>query len=194
MTSGPAGLKIDWFETEPSPGFDRLAPESQGRESKMLFHQRNKKVVAGMTQNRPPRDHSLRLQPPVLRVHARRIVARERFTAMFLLSALSEQFGHSRSGNFKRLLGVAIDQKKESGMRTFLIAALFAIVPSIGPANAADGCGPGCRGTPGGACVVDGWGTGARIWNECPAGAQPRPPCGYGYVWRPSKRACFPAD
>jgi hypothetical protein len=27
-------------------------------------------------------------------------------------------------------------------MRTFLIAALFAIVPSIGPASAADGCGP----------------------------------------------------
>ncbi|SIO55019.1 hypothetical protein SAMN05443247_07968 [Bradyrhizobium erythrophlei] len=80
-------------------------------------------------------------------------------------------------------------------MRTFLIAALFAIVASIGPANAADGCGPGCHSTPGGACVVDGWGTGARIWNECPAGVQPRPPCGgYGYVWRRSKRACFPAE
>jgi hypothetical protein len=26
MTSGPTGLKIDWFETQPSPGFDRLAP------------------------------------------------------------------------------------------------------------------------------------------------------------------------
>jgi hypothetical protein len=79
-------------------------------------------------------------------------------------------------------------------MRTFLIAALFAIVPSIGAANAADGCGPGCHSTPGGACVVDGWGTGAHIWNECPAGAQPRPPCSGGYVWRRSKRACFPAD
>jgi hypothetical protein len=79
-------------------------------------------------------------------------------------------------------------------MRTFLIAALFAIVPSIGPANAADGCGPGCHSTPGGACVVDGWSTGAPIWNECPAGAHPRPPCGYGYVWRPRMRACFPAD
>ena len=83
MTSGPAGLKIDWFETEPSPGFDRLAPASQGRESKMLFHQRNKKVVAGMTQNRSPRDHS----PSLYEV--RRIVARERFTAMFLLNALN---------------------------------------------------------------------------------------------------------
>jgi hypothetical protein len=76
-------------------------------------------------------------------------------------------------------------------MRTFLIAALFAIVPSIGPANAADGCGTGCRSTPSGACVVDGWGTGAPIRNECPAGAHPRPPCGDGYVWSPRMRACF---
>ena len=58
MTSGPTGLKIDWFETQPSPDFDRLAPASRGRESKMLFHQRNKKVVAAMTQNRPLHDHS----------------------------------------------------------------------------------------------------------------------------------------
>jgi hypothetical protein len=100
----------------------------------------------------------------------------------------------TRLGNFELPLGVAIGQKKECGMRTFLIAALFAIVPGIGPASAADGCGPGCHSTPGGACVVDGWGTGARTWNECPAGAQPRPPCGYGYVWRRGKRACFAAD
>src|SRR5258707_1778076 len=58
MTSGPTGLKIDWFETQPSPGFDRFAPASRRRESKMLFHQRNKKVVAAMTQNRPLHDHS----------------------------------------------------------------------------------------------------------------------------------------
>jgi hypothetical protein len=53
--------------------------------------------------------------------------------------------GRGARRNFKLLLGVAIGQKQkeESGMRTFLIAALFAIVPSIGPANAADGCGPG---------------------------------------------------
>jgi hypothetical protein len=102
-----------------------------------------------------------------------------------------------RSGarrNFKLLSGVAIGQKEESGMRTFLIAALFAIVPSIGPADAADGCGPGCHSTRSGACVVDGWGTGAPIWNECPAGAHPRPPCSSGYVWRPRMRACFAAD
>jgi hypothetical protein len=76
-------------------------------------------------------------------------------------------------------------------MRTFLIAALFAIVPSIGPASAADGCGPGCHTTPGGACVVDGWGARAPIRNECPAGAHSRPPCGFGYVWRPRTQACF---
>ncbi len=76
-------------------------------------------------------------------------------------------------------------------MRPLLIAALFAIVPIIAPANAADGCGPGCHATSGGACVVDGWGTGAPVWNECPAGARPRPPCGYGYAWSRSMRACF---
>ena len=78
-------------------------------------------------------------------------------------------------------------------MKTFLIAALFAIVPSIGPADAAGGCGPGCYSTPSGACVVDGWGTGAAIWNECPAAAHARPPCAYGYDWRPRMRACFAA-
>jgi hypothetical protein len=80
----------------------------------------------------------------------------------------------------------------EGNMRPFLITALFVIVPMIGPANAADGCGPGCHSTAGGACVVDGWGTGAPVWNECPAGARARPPCGYGYAWRQSMRACFP--
>ena len=78
-------------------------------------------------------------------------------------------------------------------MRTLLIAAFFAIVLCIDPAKAADGCGPGCHSTNGGACVVDGWGTGATVWNECPAGAHARPPCGGGYVWRPRMRACFPA-
>jgi hypothetical protein len=42
-------------------------------------------------------------------------------------------------------------------MRACLIAVLFAIVNSIVPASAADGCGPGCHNTPGGACVVNGW-------------------------------------
>jgi len=76
-----------------------------------------------------------------------------------------------------------------------LIAALFAVALSaIGPAHAADGCGPGCHATIYGACVVDGWGTGARVWNECPAGARPTPPCPRDYVWRPRFRACFPRD
>ena len=85
-------------------------------------------------------------------------------------------------------------------MKALLIAALFAIVPGIGLANAADGCGPGCHSTPNGACVVDGWGTGAPLWNECPAGAHARPPCGYGgygyygYTWRARMRACFGAN
>jgi hypothetical protein len=74
------------------------------------------------------------------------------------------------------LLGVAIDQKKESGMRTFLIAALFAIVASIGPADAADGCGPGCHSTPGGACVVDGWGTGPAYGTSALPGRNPALP------------------
>jgi hypothetical protein len=76
-------------------------------------------------------------------------------------------------------------------MRIFLIAALFAVATSVSPSNAAGGCGPGCHTTPSGACVVDGWETGAAGWNECPAGAQPRPPCYSGYVWRRSMRACF---
>ena len=37
----------------PAPVFNRRAPASRGRESKMLFHQRNKKVVAVRTQDRP---------------------------------------------------------------------------------------------------------------------------------------------
>ncbi len=49
----PTGLKIDWFETQLSPGFDILARGLAEGASKMLFHQRNKKVVAARTQNRP---------------------------------------------------------------------------------------------------------------------------------------------
>ena len=76
-------------------------------------------------------------------------------------------------------------------MRT-LVAVLFASTfASIGMANAADGCGPGCHMARNGGCVIDGWGTGASLWNECPAGARPRPPCYYPFVWRPRYRACF---
>jgi hypothetical protein len=71
-----------------------------------------------------------------------------------------------------------------------MTALLFA---GADTANAADGCGPGCRATAYGACVVDGWGTGAKVWNECPATSRAHPPCGGpDYVWVPNKRACFP--
>ena len=77
-------------------------------------------------------------------------------------------------------------------MRSFFAAILFAATfASVGVTNAAESCGPGCHNAPNGGCVVDGWGTGARVWNECPAGARPRPPCSYDYAWRPRLRACF---
>lgn len=76
-------------------------------------------------------------------------------------------------------------------MRACLIAVLFAIMNSIVSAHAANECGPGCHSTPSGACVADGWASGARVWNECPAGAHPRPPCPSGYQWRPKMQACF---
>jgi hypothetical protein len=77
-------------------------------------------------------------------------------------------------------------------MRKLFAAVLFAVTfASVGGTYAAGECGPGCHSAANGGCVVDGWGTGARIWNECPAGAHPRPPCGHDYVWRPRLRACF---
>ncbi len=78
-------------------------------------------------------------------------------------------------------------------MRALAIPVILAtLMSSIGFASAADGCGPGCHGTVYGACVVDGWTSGARVWNECPAGSQPRRPCPSGYVWHANMRACFP--
>ncbi len=77
-------------------------------------------------------------------------------------------------------------------MRVSLLAALAAVAFLGGsPANAFDGCGPGCHSTAMGVCVIDGWGTGARVRNECPATSRARPPCGgHGFVWRPDYRAC----
>jgi hypothetical protein len=78
---------------------------------------------------------------------------------------------------------------EEQRMRTLTI--LFAVtLSSIGPATAADGCGPGCHSTVSGACAVDGWGTGARIWNECPVTTRARLPCPRGFIWKPRIRAC----
>jgi hypothetical protein len=77
-------------------------------------------------------------------------------------------------------------------MRNLFAAILFAgTFATYGVANAANECGPGCHSTANGACAVDGWETGTVRWNECPAGARPRPPCGRDYVWRPRLQACF---
>ena len=78
---------------------------------------------------------------------------------------------------------------EERRMKT--LAILFAVsLVSIGSAIAADGCGPGCHATSAGACIVDGWGTGARVWNACPVTTRPRPPCAKGFIWHPRFRAC----
>ena len=53
-------------------------------------------------------------------------------------------------------------------------------------------CGPGCHTSLYGACVAEGWESGARVRNECPAGFQPRPPCPRGYAWRGRMKTCFP--
>ena len=85
--------------------------------------------------------------------------------------------------------------RRKKFMKAFFAAVLLSsTLACIGMANAAGGCGPGCHSTWQGACVVDGWGTGARVWNECPAYAQARPFCPYQYVWRKRYRACAPAD
>jgi hypothetical protein len=75
--------------------------------------------------------------------------------------------------------------------KCLVAAALTAAVTGVGLARAQDGCGPGCHYGVNGGCVVDGWESGARVRNECPAGAHPRPPCGQGYVWRRQAKACM---
>jgi hypothetical protein len=77
-------------------------------------------------------------------------------------------------------------------MKTWLFVAVLTVMSmGIGPASADDACGPGCHNTVNGGCAVDGWESGARVWNECPAGAHPRPPCGEGFVWRRHAKACM---
>ena len=66
------------------------------------------------------------------------------------------------------------------------------LLSTIGSANAFDGCGVGCHATVMGACVADGWGTGAPVRNQCPVTSRPRPPCGgRDFVWDARKQACF---
>jgi hypothetical protein len=77
-------------------------------------------------------------------------------------------------------------------LKWFFAAALMAACSGTAMAGiTAYGCGPGCHFGSNGGCVVDGWESGARVWNECPAGAHPRPPCGEGYVWRRQAKACM---
>jgi hypothetical protein len=75
-------------------------------------------------------------------------------------------------------------------MRMFSGAVLFYALACMGAASAADGCGPGCHSALNGGCVVDGWERGAVAWNECPAGAHPRPPCYRPFVWRNRYKMC----
>ncbi|MGJ4949949.1 hypothetical protein [Bradyrhizobium sp. HKCCYLS20291] len=60
-----------------------------------------------------------------------------------------------------------------------------------GSSHAGESCGPGCHVAPNGGCVVDGWEAGAPVWNECPAGARPRPPCGSFFKWSRQAKACI---
>jgi hypothetical protein len=78
------------------------------------------------------------------------------------------------------------------GVATMLFSiGLVSIHLGAGAAHAADECGPGCHSAVNGACVVDGWETGAPVWNECPAGSHPRPPCDRPYSWRKHAKTCL---
>jgi len=76
-------------------------------------------------------------------------------------------------------------------MRMLIATTLISIGLGVGGACAADGCGPGCHSTVQGECVVDGWQNGARVRNECPAGAHATPPCGPNYSWVRQARMCL---
>jgi hypothetical protein len=69
---------------------------------------------------------------------------------------------------------------------------LFSAFVCAGAARAADDCGPGCHSTVQGACVVNGWEVGAGGWNECPAGARPRPPCRPGLRLEQARQVLHP--
>jgi hypothetical protein len=76
-------------------------------------------------------------------------------------------------------------------MRATFAVLFAATLASVGMANAADGCGPGCHTARNGGCVVDGWERGARVRNECPVGAHPRPPCYRWFIWSRRDGACI---
>ncbi|MGJ4886849.1 hypothetical protein ACQR1Y_01575 [Bradyrhizobium sp. HKCCYLRH3099] len=73
----------------------------------------------------------------------------------------------------------------------FWVTLLGALAVGTGISAANETCGPGCHVAPNGGCVVNGWEVGAPVWNECPAGARPRPPCGAGFRWSRQARACL---
>ncbi len=83
-------------------------------------------------------------------------------------------------------------------MRLFTATLLVSIALGFGlcadAAQAADGCGVGCQAAINGGCVVNGWQAGAPVWNECPAGARSRPPCGLYYSWRKHSHTCMRVD
>jgi len=79
-------------------------------------------------------------------------------------------------------------------MRSLMALTLLSACLFTGAAQAADACGPGCHAAIYGGCVVDGWEVGAAGWNECPAGARPRPPCGSYYSWRKPSKTCMRVD
>lgn len=76
-------------------------------------------------------------------------------------------------------------------MKFAITLMLFLACLWAGSAYAANGCGPGCHSAVNGGCVVDGWESGARVWNECPAGAHARPPCSPNYTWIRRAKACL---
>ncbi|GLH81773.1 hypothetical protein SSBR45G_66820 [Bradyrhizobium sp. SSBR45G] len=76
-------------------------------------------------------------------------------------------------------------------MRLICLAVLLAGLSTAGSATANESCGPGCHVARNGGCVVDGWEAGAPVWNECPAGARPRPPCGAAFRWSRQAKACI---
>ncbi|WP_409998732.1 GCG_CRPN prefix-to-repeats domain-containing protein [Bradyrhizobium sp. SZCCHNS2022] len=76
-------------------------------------------------------------------------------------------------------------------MRLVVLAVLTTgLAAGTGASAASESCGPGCHVAPNGGCVVNGWEQGAPVWNECPAGARPRPPCGAAFRWSRPARAC----
>lgn len=79
-------------------------------------------------------------------------------------------------------------------MRLFVATLLVSIAFGAGAAQAADNCGPGCHAAVNGGCVVNGWEAGTVAWNECPAGAVSRPPCGSYYSWRRHSKTCMRVD